>query len=173
MFCSQCGTELAADSIFCFKCGKPISAQSQIAAPSQVDSALPKPRPLEPAPQPQKQMSPMKRYIIRAWNGEERLWIVYWLYNVLGIFLLRLLAAIGVIAITAINAFIVKAIVGIVFLVLYIAYFIWAVGSLWKCAFNVKWKGWGYLGRAYVLMFVFALLGIMVSLVIPLIHKWA
>jgi hypothetical protein len=65
MFCSQCGTELAADSIFCSKCGKPIPTQSQIAAPSPVDSALSQARPL----------NSMKRYIIRARNGEERLWL--------------------------------------------------------------------------------------------------
>jgi hypothetical protein len=63
MYCSQCGTELTVDSIFCFKCGKPIPVQSQIAAPSPVDSALPQPRPLEPAPQPPKPAGLTRRQI--------------------------------------------------------------------------------------------------------------
>lgn len=159
MFCSQCGTELAADSVFCSKCGKPIPTQSQISAPSSVDSALPQARPLNPAPQPRKLMSEMKRYIMKARNGEERLWIVFWLYNVLGIFLFRILFALLDIVLTEKNARMGMLIFACVFVVLVIVYFIWALASLWKCAFNVGWKGWGYLGRAYVVWCVFSFFG--------------
>ena len=61
MFCSQCGTELAADSIFCFKCGKQIQEHSLIAEPSPDDSILPHPSPLDPAPQPPKPAGLTKR----------------------------------------------------------------------------------------------------------------
>lgn len=61
MFCSQCGTELTVDSSFCPKCGKPITSQSQIAAPSPVDTRLPQPRPLDPVPQPLKPVGLTKR----------------------------------------------------------------------------------------------------------------
>jgi hypothetical protein len=53
MFCSKCGTELPADSFFCFKCGKNIQTQSQITAPSIVEGTLPQPRSIGPASQPQ------------------------------------------------------------------------------------------------------------------------
>ena len=52
MFCSQCGTELPANSIFCIKCGKQIHGESQIEY-SPVNNTLPQSRPLESVPQPQ------------------------------------------------------------------------------------------------------------------------
>ena len=61
MFCSQCGTDLAANSIFCFKCGKQIQEQSLIAEPSLDDSILPQSGSLDPAPQPPKPAGLTKR----------------------------------------------------------------------------------------------------------------
>lgn len=87
MFCSQCGTELNTDANYCAKCGKPVSDQSQSAAPSTVDSAIPLQHQLEPA---QYQFK-MKGFITRARNGKERLWIVFWVYIVLGAIFFRLL----------------------------------------------------------------------------------
>jgi hypothetical protein len=141
---------------------------------SPVDSNLPEIRPFEPSSQPQKRISKVRRCIIRAWSGDERLWKVFWLYNVLGFILLTILSGLLANAISPINSFIGRAIIVVfigVYLVLYIVYYVWAVCSLWRCAFNVKGKWWGYLSRAYVLMFVLALLGIMVALIIPLIQK--
>ncbi len=109
----------------------------------------------------------MKSSIIRASKGEERLWIVFWLYNVLGLllfaFLLKFLQAVGISAEKNGHSDIGILVLISVLTIVFIAYIVWAVGSLWRCAFNVEWKWWGYLGRAYVLWFIFSLIAIMVS----------
>lgn len=101
----------------------------------------------------------MKKYILKAWRGEESLRKVFWVYTVLGLlpfsFLLNFLQLVGVSAEKnghSTNGLLsLMAVLGVIFLV----YMVWAVGSLWKCSFNVKWKWWGYLSRAGVLWFVF------------------
>lgn len=158
MFCSHCGTELAADSAFCSKCGKPIPDQSKSAAPSTVDSPMPQQRQLEPAPQPQQRFK-LKGFIKRAWNGEERLWIVFWVYNIFGgwlfILIQKFLLAYGVAVEesghSASGIAIAMGITG----VLCAFYFIWAWPSLWKCAFNVREKSLGYIARAFVVWGVY------------------
>lgn len=96
----------------------------------------------------------MKRYITRALNGEEHLWIVFWLYNILGDILVWFVT--GLAAMLAINVF--HSLIGavIIALVLLLPYNIWAIYSLWKCAFNAGWEGWGYLCRTYVGIFIVA-----------------
>jgi hypothetical protein len=60
MFCSQCGTELAVDSNFCPKCGKPITSQSKIISPMRNGSTLAKSAPLESVSQPPNSASTTK-----------------------------------------------------------------------------------------------------------------
>jgi hypothetical protein len=135
-----------------------VPAQLQIVAPSSADSSRSQPRHLEPAPQPQKRFE-IKGFITRAWNGEEHLWIVFWVYMILGSLLFTFLFAFVFSFLAAINIpmgwNIVRAthlILLLVLLLLLVAYVVWALASLWKCAFNVgvEWKWLGYLARAYV-----------------------
>lgn len=101
---------------------------------------------------------------IKVRKGEERLWKVFWLYNVTVVLLFSLIINfIRKIGLSLENHHDpTRLIMGIelVLGILYIAYLIRALISLWKCAFNVDTKVWGYLARLYVLMYVFGTLGI-------------
>lgn len=82
-------------------------------------------------------------FIKRAWKGEEKLWKVFWLYGVVGGFLLNFVVglAIG------------KGMVG--FLV-QLPYAIWIMVSEWRCAWNASAKFWGVIVRILV---VFGVIG--------------
>jgi hypothetical protein len=102
----------------------------------------------------------MKKYVTRAWKGEERLWKVFWLYNILYMYILaqlsNFLLAVG--ASGEKNGFNNTKVFVLISSLVFIIYMIWAVCSLWKCAFNVERKWWGYIVRTYVVLFVLGLL---------------
>jgi hypothetical protein len=94
--------------------------------------------------------------ILASWKGKERLWKVFWIYN----WLFGTAVGIGVEAAS-------KALPVPAFLVVAVLVLIWAVWvtvSLWRCAFNSSWRGWGYIVRAIVVLaviaIVFAVIGI-------------
>ncbi|MCK9987599.1 MAG: hypothetical protein AzoDbin1_04071 [Azoarcus sp.] len=89
-------------------------------------------------------------YLATTLKGQEKLSIVFWYYNVLAMFGVALIAS----AMTGI-AMLLSAepnpnliLVGFVLL---IPYWLWAVASLWQCAFNVQNRVWGYFARGYVI----------------------
>ena len=65
--------------------------------------------------------------------GQERLWVVFWLYCVLGIVGLMTLLSVP-------NMF---------FDVVLMLWVLWAHYSLWTCAFNTHWRPYGYAARIY------------------------
>ncbi len=90
-------------------------------------------------------------FIRRYWRAEARLWKVFWLYGVLGA------TAVGYVV------GLVKGVVpsfpmwigaGLIFwglaVVGSVAYQVWAYVSIWRCAFNAGWKGWGVIARVLV-----------------------
>lgn len=83
-------------------------------------------------------------WIKRAWRGEARLWLVFWIYGVVFgiVFALARLAVFAVIG---------KSI-AIPFIVIHSIYWIWLAVSQWRCAFNTEWKIWGYVVRILTLM---------------------
>jgi hypothetical protein len=87
--------------------------------------------------------------------GQERLWVVFWLYCMLGTVVVTLLLAISDLSGTAI--------VGTL-TVLHAVYLLWAHYSLWTCAFNVKRRPWGYAARVYACVLIAATT---VSLLLP------
>lgn len=72
--------------------------------------------------------------------GQERLWVVFWLYCVLGlaVFLLFLFTS-DVSSSVMANALSVALLL----------YLLWAHYSLWTCAFNTQRRAWGYAARIY------------------------
>ncbi|HEY4697244.1 MAG: hypothetical protein A3J49_12470 [Gallionellales bacterium RIFCSPHIGHO2_02_FULL_57_16] len=144
---------------------KQIPAQSQNFAPSPVDSSSQQTRSLIPELPPQERKSAMKR----AWNGEERLWKIFWLYNILGVLFFVVIGkfcqAFLIAAENNNRSYIGMTIFMSVIMILSIPYIIWALISLWRCAFNAGWKGWGYLGRAYVVWCGVSFIGVILAII--------
>jgi hypothetical protein len=151
-----------------FKSGQPHSEQIQIPKPSPVNTPLQQTQANMPTSRAPERLSAMKR----AWNGEESLWRVFWLYNILGVLLLGLIEkfchAFLIAAERDNQSYIGMTIFYDVVAILFFPYIVWALASLWRCAFNTGWKGWGYLGRAYVVWWGVGFIAIVVSIIL---HK--
>ena len=80
-------------------------------------------------------------FVSRFWRGRGRLWVVYWLYGVLGSAILTALLAapVAFAGMSAIYYLIMLAVVAV--------YTVWIVVSVWRCAFNVDREMWAYLAR--------------------------
>jgi hypothetical protein len=147
-----------------FKVGKPLTEPFLSAAPLPVDSPSQQTRPLIPEHPPQKRKSTMKM----AWNGEVRLWKVFWIYIVLNFFLISLLRKVLEEVekyVSLDNSILWRAFVAI-FGLLVTVYFIWVSVSLWKCAFNSEWKVWGYVCRVIVVCRGVSFMGIILAIVL-------
>lgn len=72
--------------------------------------------------------------------GQERLWVVFWLYCLVGTVVVALLLAMSGLPPPAITTALAVA---------FMVYVLWAHYSLWTCAFNTKWRPWGYAARVY------------------------
>jgi len=95
------------------------------------------------------------RGVVRsAWNGDTPLWKAFWLYFLMGLTSGVLMAGcfFGLVGIPYFAVWIVIAPVAV-----------WAAVSVWRCAFNSPWRGWGYLARAVLIV---QLLGIAAGLVV-------
>jgi len=90
----------------------------------------------------------------RAWNGDTQLWKAFWLYLFVGLNSGVLMAGYvcGLAGIPNFAVWIVIAPVAV-----------WAAVSVWRCAANARWQGWGYLARAVLIV---ELLGIGAGLVV-------
>lgn len=79
--------------------------------------------------------------IKKAWRGQERLWKVFWIYNVLVGIVINLVASFLESADVVIHG---------VWLLFSLVYTVWILVSEWRCAFNVDWKFWGYVIRVLI-----------------------
>jgi hypothetical protein len=95
----------------------------------------------------------LPRLITDSWQGRERLWKVFWLYNLLGSNLLFIIMGS---LLTAMEHKRVDEVIlipmGVLFATIAFAVFIWLSVSLWRCSSNVKWKGWGVIVCMLVIM---------------------
>jgi hypothetical protein len=106
-----------------------------------------------------------KSALKRAWLGEESLSLVFWGYYVLGAFGVSLL--LGLVAVTGqIHNF---PILRWISVALALIYFVWAVVSVWRCAFNIKNKIYGYIARIIVVLGAASMVSRIVS---PLYAGW-
>lgn len=96
-------------------------------------------------------------FVKRAWKGETKLWIVFWLFGVavttVGFIAFGLLMGIllGVLSMTGAPLIVVK-VLGILVIIIPVIYYIWNAVSLWRCAWNAKLKIWGYIVRVLVVL---------------------
>jgi hypothetical protein len=88
--------------------------------------------------------------ILLAIKGNARLAVVFWGYCVAGT------VVVGVVIFWAYRLFPIRhrAFGNLLTGILFVAYFLWAHFSLWRCAFNVERRGWGYAARCYAVVAV-------------------
>lgn len=126
----------------------------------------------------------MPNFIKRNWNGEEKLWKVFWIWNFLVLNILDSLSLmIWIPAFFPIGLYwvamkdphlsvsyslgfseILFALIGACCSILMLAYSIWALVSLWRSAFNCSKRFYGYLARSWIIIqlcfaIVFPILG--------------
>jgi hypothetical protein len=93
--------------------------------------------------------------LLAAWQGRERLWKVFWLYN--------LLLGLGFSILTdyVVTLGIIPSLIAMVIM---LAWATWITVALWRCAFNATWHAWGYIVRAIVVVSVAAAVMSLVAL---------
>lgn len=91
----------------------------------------------------------MAAVIARAFSGQERLVVVFWLYAVLGGVLVSALSRFGLNAADSAGTRTAEIALSGLVLLLGIAYYSWALVSVWRCAFNARRRFWGYVARTY------------------------
>ena len=105
----------------------------------------------------------------RYWRGEERLWKAFWLFGLVGFSGAG--SVVGLVRGVVVEAQMWIG-VGLIFWVLavagLIAYQVWVCVAIWRGAFNVGWKGWGYIGRVVVVLQAVAV----VTSLINLMAEW-
>ncbi len=86
-------------------------------------------------------MTVVAREIKACWSGKRQLVVVFWGYHFIGLLIIGVLDRVPVDGYPRIEG---------VYDWMAIAFCIWLVVSLWRCAFNVESKVWGYATRIYV-----------------------
>lgn len=91
-----------------------------------------------------------RRYLLEHFDGQRPLWSAFWVVGALGfVALFVLLVILAEISRPAIAG--VSVMFGLARLGLVIAFGVLALASIWRCAYNVNWKVWGHLARAFVI----------------------
>ncbi len=93
---------------------------------------------------PIKEKESLIQKLKKAWNGKEKLWVVFWVYNfAFGIVVDKLCdELLKLDTLTPFWIFIVPTLVWI----------IWCMVAMWRCAFNAHWRIWGYLTRIVLVL---------------------
>ena len=84
-------------------------------------------------------------WVKKSWNGEERLWKVFWLY-------FFLFGAIYGVLTFIIGQFYCLPFIPVVFVLMLS---LWSMVSIWRCAFNSRNRVWAYLARIWVCFLIF------------------
>ena len=86
-------------------------------------------------------------WIVDSWRGKSPAYKVFWVYAVS----INLLFSVSGVAAGYFSAFYSWiSYIGFLIAPLYLIFIVWFCLSLWRCAFNVDWSGWGYLSRVLV-----------------------
>ena len=83
-------------------------------------------------------------------SGKRPLWSAFWLVGALGFAATVLITMVlAELRQTAVPPF--AVVTGLIQMVIWIGFSTLALASIWRCAYNVRWKVWGHLARAYVI----------------------
>jgi hypothetical protein len=90
----------------------------------------------------------MINIIKNNFTGNEKLWKVFWLHNILGGIALSVLIYPAFLGLAALG---IPKLIFILPIILFL-WLIWVMFGFWQCAFNCSWRGWGYFSRGYVIL---------------------
>jgi hypothetical protein len=84
-----------------------------------------------------------QHYILSSFNGNEKLWMAYWVN----------FFAINNAASNLAEQFVIgkSVTIQVIALIIILAVLIWSMVSVWRCAFNVENHYWGYVARVMVI----------------------
>ena len=91
----------------------------------------------------------MAAAITRAFSGQERLSVVFWLYAVLGGLIVSALSNFGLSVANSAGVRVLGIGISVAVVLTALVYYAWAFVSVWRCAFNVHRRIWGYVARVY------------------------
>lgn len=101
------------------------------------------------------------------WQGRAALASAYWLLGVLGGLVVAFVGNIFVTFVVApLPGHLIRLFLVLVTLFLQLAYFTFVLVSVWRCAWNTSWKGWGYIARFVMVINVL----IVASYYVPLLR---
>ena len=92
-------------------------------------------------------MNDFEKFFLSYWRGEKKLWEAFWLIGILGKIIVAALIILFSIIFTSIGLTWSISVLSIIFMLSYIA---WSFVSIWRCAFNVTNKNWGYVARLFI-----------------------
>ena len=98
-------------------------------------------------------MNDFEKLFLSYWYGEKKLWKAFWLIGMLGRIIVATIIILFSTIFTSIGLTWSIKILSIIFM---ISYVIWSFVSIWRCAFNVKNKNWGYVARLFITLDVIA-----------------
>ena len=82
-------------------------------------------------------------FIVTWFIGEDRLWKPFWLGGgVLGLLVSSLF----------VTVIVTEALPFVVAYVLFLGFQVWLMVSVWNCAYNVDWRGWGHMARGVIVL---------------------
>ena len=84
-------------------------------------------------------------FIRKHWEGKASLISAFWIIGVIGWFTCRLIVGLVYLYSTSVYLY---AFGGIAFFLFHV----FALISIWRCAFNTNWKGWAYIARTIVIL---------------------
>jgi len=93
-----------------------------------------------------------------SWHGREKLWVVFWIYNLLAGYILE-----TIVGFFADNSYIAL----IVYIIIFVPWSIWTTVSLWRCAYNTEIEVLGHLVRGLIII---GILSTVVFIVIALLN---
>ena len=92
-------------------------------------------------------MNDFEKFFFSYWRGQQKLWKAFWLIGIIGRIVVAGIIVLFTIIFTSIGLTWSVSFLSIIFISTYI---IWSFVAIWRCAFNVKNKNWGYVARLFI-----------------------
>jgi hypothetical protein len=96
-------------------------------------------------------MKSIKNFLLSAWKGQARLVFIWWG----GFVFINVFPILSAISIPALPSFIQRISALLMLLFVIVGAVFWLISS-WRCAYNARWRGWGYISRFMTIFILFS-----------------